>query len=76
MSCESLGNSKVPNDDMVCPEEGLDRSVLPDLPAILPEQRAFKKQMAQYISEYRRGKLAHKVLLDCWEREAAKRNAK
>lgn len=61
---------------MVCPEEGLDKSVLPDMPAILPEQRAFKKQMAQYIKEYRRGKLGYETLLKCWEREAEKRNKK
>ena len=73
-SCNTLGNSKAIKDDMVCPAEGLDESVLPDLPDILPEQRAFKKQMAQYISEYRRGGLAHKILLECWKREAAKRN--
>lgn len=59
---------------MVCPSEGLDTSILPDMPAILPEQSAFKKQMAEYIKEYRRGKLAHEILLNCWYREAAKRN--
>jgi len=61
---------------MVCPEEGLDKTLFPEIPDVLPQYPAVKKKLAEYIKEYRRGKLGYEILLKCWEREAAKRNAK
>lgn len=61
---------------MVCPKEGLDKELFPEIADVLPEYDAFKKKLAEYIVEYRKGGLGYKVLLECWEREAAKRNKK